>query len=212
MNLLQTFRIAIRAIRRNTMRSFLTALGIIIGVGAVIAMVAIGEGAKSMVEQDFKSMGSNMLIVLPGTSRTGGVRGGFGSMPTVTWEDLKAIRNEASSVHYITPDLRSGGQVIYGNHNWVPMSIFGTTPSYLDVRDWNDMLEGGMFSDRDVVSGSKVCVVGTTIKRELFQGESPVGKELRIQNVSLRVIGVMASLPSCDPAFPSAGGAGSPTP
>ena len=188
-----TFRTALGALRRNKMRSALTALGVIIGVGAVIAMAEIGQGSKIAMQKTIASMGANNLLLQSGAASSGGVSFGSGSVLTLTPQDGDEIARQCPAVTDVAPIVRAGGQVIYGNHNWVPMNIYGTTPAYLDVRDWDDMLEGGMFTDRDVVSGSKVCVVGTTIKRELFQGESPIGKELRIQNVSLRVIGVLSA-------------------
>ena len=175
------------------MRSALTALGVIIGVGAVIAMAEIGQGSKIAMQKTIASMGANNLLLQSGAASSGGVSFGAGSVLTLTPQDGDEIGRQCPAVTDVAPIVRTGGQVIYGNRNWVPMNIYGTTPAYLAVRDWDDMLEGGMFTDRDVVSGSKVCVVGTTIKRELFQGESPVGKELRIQNVSLRVIGVLSA-------------------
>ena len=187
-----TFRTALSALRRNKMRSALSALGVIIAVGAVIAVAEIGQGSKIALQKTIASMGANNLMMQSGAASSGGVSFGAGSVLTLTPQDADEIGRQCPAVADVAPIVRAGGQVIYGNRNWVPMSIYGTSPAYLDVRDWNDMLEGGMFTDRDVLSGSKVCVVGTTIKRELFQGESPVGKELRIQNVSLRVIGVLS--------------------
>jgi ABC-type lipoprotein export system ATPase subunit/ABC-type antimicrobial peptide transport system permease subunit len=187
-----TFRTALSALRRNKMRSALSALGVIIAVGAVIAVAEIGQGSKLALQKTIASMGANNLMIQSGAASSGGVSFGAGSVLTLTPQDSEEIGKQCPAVADVAPIVRAGGQVIYGNHNWVPMSIFGTTPSYLEVRDWNDLLEGGMFTDRDVLSVSKVCVVGTTIKRELFQGESPIGKELRIQNVSLRVIGVLS--------------------
>jgi macrolide transport system ATP-binding/permease protein len=187
-----TFRTALSALRRNKMRSALTALGVIIGVGAVIGVAEIGQGAKLALQKTIASMGANNLMIQSGAASSGGVSFGAGSVLTLTPQDCEEIGRQCPAVAEVAPIVRTGGQVIYGNHNWVPMSIFGTSPDYLAVRDWNDMLEGGMFTDRDVISGNKVCVVGATIKEKLFQGESPIGKELRIQNVSLRVIGVLS--------------------
>ena len=188
-----TFRTALSALRRNKMRSALSALGVIIAVGAVIAVAEIGQGSKLALQKSIASMGANNLLLQSGAASSGGVSFGSGSVLTLTPQDGDEIGRQCPAVTDVAPIVRAGGQVIYGNHNWVPMNIYGTTPAYLAVRDWDDMLEGGMFTDRDVVSGNKVCVVGTTIKRELFQGESPIGKELRIQNVSLRVIGVLSA-------------------
>ena len=127
MNWLQTLRIALKALQRNKMRSFLTALGVVIGVGAVIAMVAIGEGAKSQVQQAFEKMGTNMLVVRSGSSSAGGARGGAGSQPTLTWDDVAAIRTEAQSVTQVAPSMRTSAQVIADGANWAT-SVEGTTP------------------------------------------------------------------------------------
>jgi len=178
-----TFRTALSALRRNKMRSALTALGVIIGIVAVIGVAEIGQGAKTALQKTIASMGANNLMIQSGAASSG---------LTLTPQDSEEIGKQCPAVSDVAPIVRTGGQVIYGNRNWVPMSIYGTSPAYLDVRDWNDMLEGGMFTDRDVLSNSKVCVIGTTIKRELFQDESPIGKELRVQSVSLRVIGVLS--------------------
>jgi ABC-type antimicrobial peptide transport system permease subunit len=190
--LIRTFRMAVQALRRNIMRSVLTTLGIVIGVAAVIAMVEIGQGSSSAVKQTIASMGANMLLVQPGTATSGGVSFGSGSVLTLTPRDGEAIRRECPAVVDIAPVVRARVQIVYGNKNWVPMYIYGTTPSFLDVRDWTDLEEGEIFTDQDVRSSSKVCLVGHTIKRELFQNESPVGKEIRVQNVIFRVVGVLS--------------------
>ena len=135
MNPLETLRIAARALVRNKTRSFLTTLGIIIGVGAVIAMVAIGAGAKAQVEQAFSSMGTNVLIRMSGASRSGGARGGFGSQPTLTWDDLEAIRNDISSVRYASPLSRSSAQLLSEDQNW-PSSVQGGWPDFFSLRAW----------------------------------------------------------------------------
>jgi macrolide transport system ATP-binding/permease protein len=187
-----TLRTALNALRRNKMRAVLTTLGIIIGVCAVIAMIEIGQGAKTAIEASIASMGANSLLVQSGAATSGGVSFGNGSVLTLTPQDSDEIAKQCSSVAAVAPIVRVRAQVIYGNRNWVPMNIYGTTPGYLDVRDWKEMDMGDMFTDRDVLNGNKVCVVGETIVRELFQGQSPVGKTLRIQNVSLRVVGVLS--------------------
>src|SRR5262249_5443751 len=189
---IRTFRMAVQALRRNIMRSVLTTLGIVIGVAAVIAMVEIGQGSSSAVKQTIASMGANIVMVQPGTATSGGVSFGSGSVLTLTPQDGDAIRRECPAVVDIAPVVRARVQIVYGNKNWVPMYIYGTTPSLLDVRDWTDLQEGEIFTDQDVRSSSKVCLVGTTIKRELFQNESPVGKEIRVQNVIFRVVGVLS--------------------
>src|SRR5262249_10143581 len=184
-------RTALRALRRNKLRSGLTALGIIIGVGAVIAMTALGQGSTTAVRRTIESMGANNLLVQPGAASSGGVTFGSGSVVTLTPQDAEAIARECPAVSGVAPIVRARTQVVYGNRNWVPLYIYGTTPQFLDIRDWQDLESGEVFSERDVRNGSKVCLVGQTLVRELFQGESPVGKEVRVQNVSFRVVGVL---------------------
>ena len=135
MNPLQTLRVALRALTRNKMRSFLTTLGVVIGVSAVIAMVAIGDGAKARVEATFAAMGSNMLIVVPGSSSAGGAMGGFGSMPTLTWDDLKAIQTEIGTVRAAAAQLRTNAQVMSEDQNW-GTQVLGSSPEYFQIRTW----------------------------------------------------------------------------
>ena len=191
MRWLQTFRVALRALARNKMRSFLTTLGIVIGVSAVIAMVAIGDGAKARVEQTFAAMGSNMLIVLPGSTTAGGMHGGFGSMPTLTWDDLKAIQSEVPAVRWAAPQLRSIASVLSEDQNWTT-SVFGTTPDYFLIRSW-PIQRGSSLSPSDVDSGTKVAVLGQTVVDKLFgPGADPVGQVVRVKNIPFTVIGVLA--------------------
>jgi ABC-type lipoprotein export system ATPase subunit/ABC-type antimicrobial peptide transport system permease subunit len=187
-----TLRTALGALRRNKMRSALTTLGIIIGVGAVIAMVEIGQGSKSAIQQTIASMGANTLLVQSGAATSGGVSFGVGSVLTLTPQDSDDIARQCPSVAAVAPIVRARAQIIYGGRNWVPMNIFGSTPDYLVTREWEDMDDGEMFTDHDVTSSNRVCVVGETIVRELFLGQSPVGKDIRVQNVSLRVVGVLS--------------------
>ena len=175
------------------MRSALTALGVIIGVGAVIAMTEIGEGSKTAVQKTIAGMGANNLLVLPGAAMSGGVSYGAGSRPTLTPEDGEQLARQCPAISDFALQVTTRAQLIYGRTNWNTQSVVGTTPNYLNVRDWTEMEEGDVFSDRDVLNANKVCMVGTTIKRELFDNESPVGKELRISNVAFRVIGVLSS-------------------
>ena len=183
-------RTALNGLRRNVLRAALTTLGIIIGVSAVIAMMEIGRGSSTAIQQTIASMGANNLLVLPGTASSGGVSFGAGSVMTLTPQDSEAILNECPAIRNAAPIVRARTQVIYGNRNWVPVFIYGTTPAYLDVREW-DLAEGDPFTERDVRNASKVCLLGQRLVRELFQGESPVGKEVRVQNVSFKVIGTL---------------------
>ena len=191
MTSLQTVRIAGRALMRNKLRSFLTALGIIIGVAAVIAMVAIGEGAKLQVEQQFASMGSNLLIIMSGTTTSGGAHGGFGSMPTLTWDDLKSIQTDVPSVRYAAPQLRSNAQLITDEQNW-STSVTGTTPDFFQIRNW-PVAKGSMFTSSDLEGGTKVVLLGETVVEKLYgPGYDPVGQLVRIRNVPFQVMGVLA--------------------
>jgi putative ABC transport system permease protein len=184
-------RVAVRALLRNKMRSFLTTLGIVIGVSAVIAMVAIGEGAKKRVEDSFASMGADLLIVLPGTTTRGGAFGGFGSMPTLTWDDLRAIRAEVPSVRAAAAQLRGTAQVLSEDQNWTT-SITGTTPEFFDIRSW-PIASGANFTASDVDGGNKVALLGKTVAEKLFgAGVDPVGLTIRVKNIPFQVVGVLA--------------------
>ncbi|MEW6668528.1 MAG: ABC transporter permease [Thermodesulfobacteriota bacterium] len=189
----RTLLTAMKGLRRNPMRAMLTTLGIIIGVGAVIAMMEIGAGSSSAIRKSISSMGANVLLVVPGTAASAGVTFGAGSVSTLTPDDCEAIIRECPSVRNATPTVRSRTQVVYGNRNWVPSSMFGTTPAFLDIRDWTELTEGECFSERDVLNANKVCLLGQTLVRELFQGESPIGKEIRIKNVLFKVVGVLSA-------------------
>ncbi len=191
MNPLMTLRIALRALLRNRMRSFLTMLGIIIGVAAVIAMVAIGEGAKAQVEASFAAMGTNLLIVMPGATNAGGASGGFGTGPTLTWDDLKAIQTELASVRAAAPVLRRSTQLVSDEQNW-STSVNGVTPDYFSLRSWA-MEKGNGLTQQDVDSATKVVVLGATVASKLFGASSdPVGMNVRIGNVPFLVVGVAA--------------------
>jgi putative ABC transport system permease protein len=173
----------------NKMRSALTMLGIIIGVGAVIAMIAVGSGAKASIAERIASMGSNMLIVMSGSSTSGGLRFGSGTVPTLTVDDAKAILSEIPSVKYVAPSLPGVAQVVYGNQNW-STSIQGTTPEMLDIREW-PVASGRSFTQQDLDGATKVCLLGTTVVENLFGGIDPVGQIVRIKNVPFTVIGVL---------------------
>ena len=188
---LQTIRIAGKALMRNKLRSFLTALGIIIGVGAVIAMVAIGDGAKAMVEKSFAAMGSNLLVVMSGSTTAGGAHGGFGSMPTLTWDDLAAIQREVPTIQYVAPQLRSNAQVITEEQNW-STSVTGTTAEYFLVRSWPTSA-GATFGPSDIDGATKVVVLGQTVVDKLFgPNADAVGQMVRIRNIPFQVVGVLA--------------------
>jgi macrolide transport system ATP-binding/permease protein len=185
-------RTALHGLSRNVMRAALTTLGIVIGVAAVIAMMEIGNGSSSAIQATIASMGANNLIILPGTASSGGVSFGGGSNKTLTPKDAEAILAECPAVRGAVPIVRARTQVIYGNRNWVPTFIYGTTPDWLEVREWG-LSEGDMFTERDVRNASKVCILGQRLVRELFQGEDPLGKEVRVKNVSFRVVGVLSA-------------------
>jgi len=180
------------ALRRNKMRSALSALGVIIAVGAVIAMMEIGQGTKSSIQKTITSMGANTLRVQSGAASSSGISFGVGTAMTLSPQDAEEIGRQCPAVSFVAPVVRCRSQLIYENRNWVPTFINGTTPSYMDVQEWGECEEGENFTDRDVLNSTKVCVVGATIKRELFQGESPIGKEIRIKNVAFRVVGVLS--------------------
>jgi macrolide transport system ATP-binding/permease protein len=182
---------ALKGLRRNVMRAALTTLGIIIGVAAVIAMMEIGRGSSSSIQQTIANMGANNVLVLPGTASSGGISHGAGSVMTLTPQDSDAVGAECPAVRAAAPVVRARTQVIYGNRNWVPNSIYGTTPDFLTVQNWQ-IGQGEAFTDRDVRNASKVCLLGQRLVQELFQGEDPVGKEIRLQNVSFRVVGVLS--------------------
>jgi ABC-type antimicrobial peptide transport system permease subunit len=175
------------------MRTMLTMLGIIIGVGAVIAMMEIGTGSSDAIAKTIARMGANTLLVLPGAATSGGIGFGAGSSMTLTPQDCDAIIRDCPAVKSAAPLVRARGQAVYQDRNWVPMSIYGTTADYLIVRDWTDLSEGEIFTDKDVRNSTKVCMIGQTIARELFQGASPIGKEMRVLNISFKVVGVLSA-------------------
>src|SRR5262245_2436348 len=185
----QLFRVALRALARNKGRSFLTVLGIIIGVAAVIAMVAIGEGARVRVKEAFSAMGTNLLIVRSGSSHWGGVRGGFGSQPTITWDDFRAIQQLPSVRHAtVRPEVRA--QVQSEESNW-STDLGGVTPDFFQIRIW-PILSGRHISQSDVDNGNKVMVLGQTVAARLFgPGTDPLGQQVRVGNVPFTVIGIL---------------------
>ena len=184
-------KVSLNSILRNRTRSLLTSLGIIIGVCAVIVMVAIGKGSSVQIQSQIASLGSNLIIVFPSFSNIGGVNRGADSRNRFTLEDIKKLRQDATLVRWISPMVRSGGQIIGGGNNW-NADISGVAPEYLSIRDW--ALAGGeFFTDRDVLANSKVAVLGKTVADELFPNSDPVGESIRIRNTPFKVIGVLSA-------------------
>ena len=191
MRIINTIKVALRALRRNKMRSILTALGIIIGVGAVIAMVSIGNGAKAQVEAQVASLGENVITVFPGSFTTGGMRSGWGSASTLTIEDAEGIRREVANAVAVSPEVRDRAQVLANGLNW-NTQIMGESPDYPAIRTWK-FAEGSIFTDQDVRSVAKVAVLGKTVVDQLFPDGDPLGKTVRIRNIPFKVVGVLAS-------------------
>jgi putative ABC transport system permease protein len=189
MRYLAVIKIAFRALRRNKLRTILTMLGIIIGVGAVIAMVALGKAAKAQVEARIAALGQNVIMVFSGSVNRSGVFSGFGGAGTLTVDDATAIQNEVPNVVAVSPEVRSGAQIAAGENNW-STQVMGEDVDYLTIRVW-DIAEGAMFTEADVRSAAKVCVLGKTTADKLFLGESPVGQNIRIKNVPVKVLGVL---------------------
>jgi len=189
MDFLQTLKIALRALRTNKMRSFLTMLGIIIGIAAVIAMMAVGSGARHVISQQIASIGSNIILVLPGSTTSGGLRTGSGGAQTLTSDDVKAIVTECPSVETAAPSTRSSGLAVYGNMNWSTV-IMGTTPEFFDIREWG-LAAGRGIEQQDVDGAAKVCLLGQTVAENLFGSDDPVGKIIRIKKVPFTVIGIL---------------------
>ena len=191
MRIITTIKVALRALRRNKLRSILTALGIIIGVGAVIAMVSIGNGAKAQVEAQVASLGENVITVFPGSFTTGGMRSGWGSASTLTIEDAEGIRREVANAVAVSPEVRDRAQVLANGLNW-NTQIMGESPDYPAIRTWK-FAEGSIFTDQDVRSVAKVAVLGKTVVDQLFPDGDPLGKTVRIRNIPFKVVGVLAS-------------------
>src|SRR6266581_3629021 len=189
MRLMAIVKVAFRALRRNKLRTVLTMLGIIIGVGAVITMVALGRGAKAQVQARIAALGQNVILIFSGSINRGGVFTGFGGAGTLTVEDALAIEKEVPGVAAVSPEVRTGGQIMAGNNNW-STSVQGEGVDYLTIRQW-DLAEGAMFTEADVRSASKVCILGKTTADKLFPEEDPVGKTIRIKNVPMTVLGVL---------------------
>ncbi len=186
---LSVLRLAMRALKRNRMRSLLTALGVIIGVAALIVTVAAGEGAKSILNEQISSLGSNMLIVLPGTSTAGGVHGGSGTGRPLTRDDVAEVTRSASAVKYAAPVDRTVAQIVSANQNW-STGVYGTTPEYFAIRDWQAG-RGRLFTAAEVDAAAKVCVLGETVAENLFGGSDPIGETIRVKQMPCEVVGVL---------------------
>lgn len=184
-----TVQIAIRSLKANKIRSGLTTLGIIIGVAAVIAMLAVGSGASVQLANQIATMGSNILVILPGATTVGGIRAGTGTQSSLTVDDAEAIKKECPAVLDVAPFSPGSAQVVYGNQNWFT-AVVGTTPSMFFIRDWN-FTAGRSFTDQDVKNMAKVCVLGQTVVENLFGKTDPIGKIVRVKNVPFVVIGVL---------------------
>lgn len=192
MNGTNLLKIALRALANNKLRGFLTMLGIIIGVASVITMLAIGQGSKKSIQSQISEMGSNMIMIQPGADMRGGVRQDASAMETLKLQDYEDLVNETRYISGISPSVNSSGQVIYGANN-TPSSVYGVSPEYLDIRRYK-IEEGDMFSEQDIQSAAKVCVVGKTVIDELFKnGENPIGKVIRFNKIPFRIIGTLES-------------------
>lgn len=193
MNFTNLLKIALRAIAANKLRSFLTMLGIIIGVASVITMLAIGQGSKQSIQQNIAEMGSNMIMIRPGQDKgPGGVRQDASEMQTLKLKDYETLCQNAKYLAAISPSVNASGQFINGNNN-TPSTIYGISPDYLEIRQLK-VKEGEMFTDNDIKSSAKVCLIGKTVADNLFtNGESPVGKVIRYNKIPFRIIGVLES-------------------
>jgi putative ABC transport system permease protein len=192
MKLMLTIRVALRALRKNKLRAGLTVLGVVIGVAAVTTTVSVGQSVTNLVHGELQGLGTNVIIVVPGSSRGHGVRHGRGSKHTLTAGDCDAMVRECPSVLAASPIVFAGGQVIYGNTNWSPREMHGVGIDYLTVRNW-ELRRGGFFTDRDIGAAAKVCVIGQTIVEKLFQTTNPLGETIRIRNIPFRIIGILKS-------------------
>ncbi|MGX8695072.1 MAG: ABC transporter permease [Prevotella sp.] len=189
MNILNLFKVSLRAVANNKMRSFLSMLGIIIGVAAVIIMMSIGQGSKESIRKELSTMGTNLLTIRPGADMRGGVRQDPSAMQTLKMADYERILREKKFVTKVSPEVTSSGQVIYGNNN-TTTSMYGESIDYLDIRQWT-IEEGECFTEEDIKKAAKVCVVGATVVKELFGNTDPIGKTVRFKNIPMRIIGVL---------------------
>lgn len=191
MNITNLFKVSFKAVANNKMRSFLSMLGIIIGVAAVIIMMAIGQGSKESIRQELSTMGTNLLTIRPGADMRGGVRQDPSAMQTLKMADYERIMREKKFVSKVSPEVTASGQAIYGNNN-TTTSMYGESTEYLDIKQWS-VEEGDCFTDEDIKKAAKVCVVGATIVKELFSGHDPIGKTIRFKSIPMRVVGVLKS-------------------
>jgi putative ABC transport system permease protein len=191
MRILATLRMALRALRRNKLRSVLTTLGIIIGVGAVIAMVGVGNGAKAQVEAQIASLGQNVILIFAGNFSSGGVHSGWGGAGTLKLTDAQAIQREIPGVVAVSPEVRGGAQVGAGNQNW-STTVLGEAPEYFDIRQW-PLVEGTVFTEQDVRSANKVAIIGKTVALQLYGNDDPIGQVMRIKNVPFIIVGILTS-------------------
>ena len=189
MEIFATIRVALRAIMRNKLRSLLTVLGVVIGVCAVITMVNIGSGAQVAIENAISGLGTNMLIIFPGSMTKGGMRTGFGTVTTLVDEDAQAIRDECPTVQLVSPIVNTAAQVVYQNQNW-GTSIMGTDPEFQRIKNW-PLARGEFFTIQDIKAASKVCVLGKTVAEKLFGIQNPVGQIIRVKRIPFRVIGLL---------------------
>ena len=191
MNILNLIKVSLKAVANNKMRSFLSMLGIIIGVAAVIIMMAIGQGSKESIRSELSTMGTNLLTIRPGADMRGGVRQDPSAMQTLKMADYERIVKEKKFVTKVSPEVTASGQAIYGNNN-TNASMYGESIDYLEIRQWV-IDEGECFTEEDIKKAAKVCVVGATIVKELFNGADPIGKTIRFKSIPMRIVGVLKS-------------------
>ena len=190
MNFRNLIRIALNALKKNKFRTFLTMLGIIIGVASVIAMLAIGQGSKKSIQDQISTMGANMVFVVPGSQRRGGIQLGNENMRSLKLDDIEAIKEKCKVISAISPEVRSNGQVIYGNENW-PTSLYGTNAQYLTIRKIS-VKKGRIFNEREIKTYAKVCLVGQTVVENVFKDTDPIGQVIRFNKIPLKIIGVLS--------------------
>lgn len=183
--------VALRALRRNLLRSVLTALGIIIGVSCVITMVSIGNGAKSQVEKQISQLGQNIVTVFPGSANTGGMRGGWGSISTLTVEEAEAIEREVPGVAAVSPGFRDRSQIIGNGLNW-NTQVQGESPAFIEIRQW-PLASGAIFTEQDVKTAAKVCIIGETVRKQLYPETDPIGQSIRIRGQPFKILGVLTT-------------------